>query len=239
MTCSVSSVSGSDEDATVTPDQRISGIGMTSQRARDRLIKRLEQQGIVDRRVLEIMRSTPRHLFIDEALAHRAYEDTALPIGHNQTISQPYIVALMTQAVLAGGKLKKVLEIGTGSGYQTAILAQLCEEVYSVERIKPLQDLARQRLRLLKLNNVQFKHSDGGFGWPEKGPFDAILCAAAPGIIPQELLDQMAVGAHMVIPVAGRDDVQDLVMVLRTDTGYQQQVLEKVRFVPFLRGPTS
>ena len=220
-------------------DMNLSGIGMTSQRARDRLIKRLEEQGIADRRVLEIMRSTPRHIFIDEALAHRAYEDTALPIGHNQTISQPYIVALMTQAILAGGRPKKVLEIGTGSGYQTSILAQLCETVFSVERIRPLQDLARQRIRLLKLNNVQFKHSDGGFGWPEKGPFDAILCAAAPGIIPQELLEQLAVGGRMVIPVAQRDDVQDLVLILRTEAGYQQQVLEKVRFVPFLRGSVS
>lgn len=221
----------------MTPD--ISGIGMTSQRTRDRLIKRLEEQGIADRRVLEIMRSTPRHLFVDEALAHRAYEDTALPIGHNQTISQPYIVALMTQAVLAGGKPKKVLEIGTGSGYQTAILAQMCEELYSVERIRPLQDQAKQRIRLLKINNVHFKHSDGGFGWPEKAPFDAILCAAAPGIIPQELLDQLAVGGRLVIPVATRDDVQDLVLVLRTETGFQQQVLEKVKFVPFLRGSIS
>lgn len=216
-----------------------SGIGMTSQRTRDRLVKRLEEQGITDRRVLEIIRSTPRHIFIDEALAHRAYEDTALPIGHNQTISQPYVVALMTQAVLAGGKPKKVLEIGTGSGYQTAVLAPLCEDLYSVERIRPLQDQAKQRLRALKINNVHFKHSDGGFGWPEKAPFDAILCAAAPGIIPQELLDQMAVGGRLVIPVAVRDDVQDLVLVLRTESGFQQQVLEKVRFVPFLRGSVS
>lgn len=220
-------------------DHRMSGIGMTSQRARDRLIKRLEEQGISDRRVLEIMRSTPRHLFIDEALAHRAYEDTALPIGHNQTISQPYVVALMTQVVLAGGKPKRVLEIGTGSGYQTSILAPLCEEVFTVERIRPLQDLARQRIRLLKLNNVHFKHSDGGFGWPEKAPFDAILCAAAPAIIPQELLDQMAVGGRMVLPVAVKDDVQDLMLVLRTEAGFQQQVIEKVRFVPFLRGSVT
>lgn len=223
----------------MTQDHRMSGIGMTSQRARDRLIKRLEEQGIADRRVLEIIRSTPRHLFIDEALAHRAYEDTALPIGHNQTISQPYVVALMTQVVLAGSKPKHVLEIGTGSGYQTSILAQMCDEVFSVERIRPLQDLARQRLRLLKLNNVHFKHSDGGFGWPEKAPFDAILCAAAPGIIPQELLDQLAVGGRMVIPVAVRDEEQELVLVLRTETGFQHQVIEKVRFVPFLRGSVS
>lgn len=220
-------------------DHRLSGIGMTSQRARDRLVKRLEEQGITDRRVLEVIRSTPRHLFIDEALAHRAYEDTALPIGHNQTISQPYVVALMTQIVLAGGKPKKVLEIGTGSGYQTSILSPLCEELYSVERIRPLQDLARQRLRLLKLTNIHFKHSDGGFGWPEKSPFDAILCAAAPSIIPQELMDQLAVGGRMIIPVAVRDDVQDLVLVLRTENGFQQQVVEKVRFVPFLRGSVS
>ena len=215
------------------------GIGMTSQRTRDRLVKRLEEKGISDRRVLEVIRSTPRHLFVDEALAHRAYEDTALPIGHNQTISQPYIVALMTQAVLAGGRPRRVLEIGTGSGYQTAVLSPLCEEVFSVERIRPLQDQARQRLRLLKMNNVQFKHSDGGYGWPEKAPFDAILSAAAPAIIPQELLDQLAVGGRLVTPVATRDDEQDLVLVLRTETGFQQQVLEKVRFVPFLRGPLS
>jgi protein-L-isoaspartate(D-aspartate) O-methyltransferase len=220
-------------------DHRLSGIGMTSQRARDRLARRLEEQGVTDRRVLEVIRSTPRHLFIDEALAHRAYEDTALPIGHNQTISQPYIVALMTQIVLAGTRPKKVLEIGTGSGYQTSILAPLCDEVYSVERIRPLQDLARQRIRLLKLNNVHFKHSDGGFGWPEKAPFDAILCAAAPSIIPQELMDQLAVGGRLIIPVAVRDDVQDLVLVLRTETGFQEQVVEKVRFVPFLRGSVS
>ncbi|MFP5383184.1 MAG: protein-L-isoaspartate(D-aspartate) O-methyltransferase [Gammaproteobacteria bacterium] len=220
-------------------DQQMNGIGMTSQRARDRLIKRLEEKGIADRRVLEIMRSTPRHLFVDEALSHRAYEDSALPIGHNQTISQPYIVALMTQAVLAGGRPKKVLEIGTGSGYQTAILAQLCDEVWSVERIRPLQELARQRLRLLKLHNVQLRHSDGGFGWPEQAPFEAILCAAAPGIIPQELLDQLAPGGRLVIPVATRDDRQELQLVIRTDSGYSKQVLEEVRFVPFLRGSLS
>lgn len=220
-------------------DQQMNGIGMTSQRARDRLIRRLEEKGIADRRVLEIMRSTPRHLFVDEALAHRAYEDTALPIGHNQTISQPYIVALMTQAVLAGGRPRKTLEIGTGSGYQTAILAQLCEEVWSVERIRPLHDQARQRLRLLKLGNVHLRHSDGGFGWPEQAPFEAILCAAAPGIVPQELLDQLAVGGRLVIPVATRDDRQELQLILRTETGFVRQVLEEVRFVPFLRGSLS
>lgn len=220
-------------------DQQMNGIGMTSQRARDRLIRRLEEKGIADRRVLEIMRSTPRHIFIDEALAHRSYEDTALPIGHNQTISQPYIVALMTQAVLAGGRPKKVLEIGTGSGYQTAILAQLCDEVWSVERIRPLQEQARQRLRLLKIHNVQLRHSDGGFGWPEQAPFEAILCAAAPGIVPQELLDQLAVGGRLVIPVATRDDRQELQLIIRTETGCTKQVLEEVRFVPFLRGSLS
>lgn len=215
--------------------QNISGIGMTGQRARDRLIKRLEEQGIADKRVLDVMRSMPRHLFIDEAIAHRAYEDTALPIGHNQTISQPYIVALMTQAVVAGCRPRKVLEIGTGSGYQTAILAQFADEVFTVERIRPLQEQARARLRLLKLNNVHYRHNDGGFGWPEKGPFEAILCAAAPGVIPEELLDQLAVGGRLVIPLGDRD-VQELTLVLRTENGYQQQVLERVRFVPFLRG---
>ncbi len=211
------------------------GIGMTSQRTRDRLIQRLADAGIADQRVLEVMRMLPRHLFIDEALSHRAYEDTALPIGYNQTISQPYIVARMTEALLNGGVPQRVLEIGTGSGYQTAVLACLVGTVYSVERIKPLQDKARGRMRELKLRNVHFKHSDGSFGWPEKGPFDAIICAAAPEQVPPELLAQLAIGGRMVIPVGGEE--QQLRLVERiSEESCQQQTLQGVRFVPMLAG---
>lgn len=211
------------------------GIGMTSQRTRDRLIQRLAEAGIRDQRVLEVMRTLPRHLFIDEALSHRAYEDTALPIGFNQTISQPYIVARMTEALLNGGEPRRVLEVGTGSGYQTAVLACLVGTVYSVERIKPLQDKARARLRELQLRNVHFKHADGTFGWPEKGPFDAIICAAAPEQVPAELLEQLAIGGRMLIPVGGQK--QQLRLIERTANGdCQQQTLEGVRFVPMLAG---
>ena len=170
----------------------VDGIGMTSRRTRERLIQRLVDQGITDMRVLDVIRSTPRHLFLDEAMAHRAYEDVALPIGFQQTLSQPYIVARMTELLLEGGPRRRVLEIGTGSGYQTAILAPLVEELYSVERIKPLQQKARQRMRQLKLRNVHMNHADGGMGWPERGPFDGILAAAAPEQIPEELLQQLA-----------------------------------------------
>ena len=160
----------------------LGGIGMTSQRTRERLIQRLKEQGVSNQRVLDVMRVTPRHLFLDEALSHRAYEDTALPIGYGQTLSQPYIVALMTELLLSLGPRRKVLEIGTGSGYQTAILAQLVDQVYGVERIKPLIDKARARLRLLGLRNLRLAHSDGGFGWSENAPYDGILSAAAPNI---------------------------------------------------------
>ena len=208
---------------------------MTSRRTRERLIGRLIEQGIDDPRVLDVMRELPRHLFIDEALAHRAYEDTALPIGFNQTISQPYIVAKMTEILLNGGTPERVLEIGTGSGYQTAVLACLVGRVFSVERIKPLQDKARSRMTQLQLRNVQFKHADGGFGWPEKGPFDAITCAAAPEQIPPELYEQLAVGGRMIIPVGGA--VQELRLVVRTsETEFDHQVLEGVKFVPMLSG---
>jgi len=181
----------------------LNGIGMTSQRTRERLIQRLVDQGIDNHQVLDVIRTTPRHLFLDEAMAHRAYEDVALPIGFQQTLSQPYIVARMTELLLEGGAPERVLEIGTGSGYQTAILAQLVDEVYSVERIKPLQQKARQRIRQLKLRNVQMNHADGGMGWAERGPFDGILAAAAPESIPQELLQQLAPGGRLVIPVGG------------------------------------
>jgi len=215
---------------------QIAGIGMTSQRTRDRLVQRLVEAGIRDQRVLEVMRMLPRHLFVDEALAHRAYEDTALPIGYNQTISQPYIVARMTEALLNGGEPQRVLEVGTGSGFQTAVLACLVGSVFSVERIKPLQDKARGRLRDLQLRNVHFKHADGSFGWPEKGPFDAIICAAAPEQVPPELLAQLAVGGRMLIPVGGQQEQQLRLVERISDESCQQQVLQGVRFVPLLAG---
>ncbi len=212
----------------------LSGIGMTSQRTRERLIQRLVDQGVSNMAVLDVIRTTPRHLFLDEAMAHRAYEDVSLPIGFQQTLSQPYIVARMTELLLAAGPRERVLEIGTGSGYQTAILAQLVGEVYSVERIKPLQQKARQRMRQLKLRNVQMNHADGGMGWPERGPFDGILSAAAPERIPEELLRQLAPGGRLVIPVGG--DTQHLQVVDRTSEGFATQIVEPVRFVPLRPG---
>ncbi len=218
---------------------KFEGVGMTSKRTRDRLIQRLVEKGISDQRVLDVMGSTPRHIFLDEALSHRAYEDTALPIGYGQTLSQPYIVARMTEILLgAGGELNRVLEIGTGSGYQTAVLAPLVGEVLSIERIKPLQDKARERMRLLGYRNVRFKHADGGLGWPEEGVFDAILSAAAPRSIPQSLLDQLAPNGVLVIPVG--DEPQTLTMVIREDDSdsFRTEKLEPVRFVPLLSGVT-
>ncbi|RLQ22773.1 protein-L-isoaspartate(D-aspartate) O-methyltransferase [Seongchinamella sediminis] len=212
----------------------LNGIGMTSQRTRERLIQRLVDQGISNQAVLDVIRITPRHLFLDEAMAHRAYEDVALPIGFQQTLSQPYIVARMTELLLQGGTPGRVLEIGTGSGYQTAILAQLVDEVYSVERIKPLQQKARQRMRQLKLRNVHMNHADGGMGWVERGPFDGILAAAAPERIPQGLLEQLAPGGRLVIPVGG--DTQYLHVVDRTHEGFETTVVEAVNFVPLRPG---
>jgi protein-L-isoaspartate(D-aspartate) O-methyltransferase len=207
---------------------------MTSQRTRARLVQRLSEQGISNTAVLDVMRNTPRHLFLDEAMAHRAYEDVALPIGYQQTLSQPYIVARMTELLLAQGPRRRVLEIGTGSGYQTAVLAQLVDEVFSVERIKPLQLKARQRLRQLKLRNVQMNHADGTMGWPERGPFDGILAAAAPQRIPQELLQQLDIGGRLVIPVG--TDEQQLQVVSRTREGFQTDIVESVYFVPLRPG---
>lgn len=214
------------------------GVGMTSLRTRERLIQRLRDQGVTNMKVLDVMLNTPRHIFLDEALSHRAYEDTALPIGHGQTISQPYIVARMTEILIGatGNKLTKVLEVGTGSGYQTSILAQLVSQVYSVERIKPLQDKARERFRQIGLRNIQLRHADGGFGWPEAGPYDGILSTAAPQAIPDELLKQLAPSGVLVIPIGGKE--QHLHLVLRDgDTeNFITQVLEPVKFVPFLSG---
>ncbi|WP_225307434.1 protein-L-isoaspartate(D-aspartate) O-methyltransferase [Nitrincola iocasae] len=216
-------------------DLDLQGIGMTSRRTRERLIARLREKGIANMRVLDTILATPRHLFLDEALSHRAYEDTSLPIGFNQTISQPYTVARMTEALLAGGPLQSVLEVGTGSGYQTAVLAQLVDQLYSVERIRPLQEKARSRLQRLKLYNVMLRHSDGGMGWPEKGPFDGILVTAAPAEVPPELLEQLAPGGRLVIPVGG--DLQQLKLVIRhDDDNYTTEVLEGVKFVPLLSG---
>jgi len=218
----------------MTPRPDIRGSGMTSQRTRDRLVQSLAERGITDTAVLEAMRVTPRHLFVDEAMATRAYEDKALPIGFQQTISQPYIVALMTQAVIGEHPNGRVLEIGTGCGYQTAILARLVDEVYSIERIKPLLAQTRVRLRNLKLRNVQLKHGDGFEGWPSKGPFDAIICTAAPADIPDTFLEQLAPGGRLVIPVGV--DVQDLRVISNTPTGFATDTLEAVRFVPLLHG---
>lgn len=216
--------------------QSLQGIGMTSRRTRERMINRLKEQGITSNKVLDVMRNTPRHIFMDEALASRAYEDTALPIGYNQTISQPYIVARMTELLLeSSGRLTKVLEIGTGCGYQTAVLAQLVDHVHSVERILPLQRKAKAHLWDLKLKNVSFLHSDGGWGWPDYAPFDGILVAAAPPEIPEMLLQQMAVGGVMIIPI-GHGGSQELQRVIRTETGYEIEKLEPVVFVPFLSG---
>jgi protein-L-isoaspartate(D-aspartate) O-methyltransferase len=213
----------------------LEGIGMTSQRTRDRLIQRLQEQGVTDHAVLEVIRSTPRHIFLDEALAHRAYEDTALPIGFQQTLSQPYIVARMTELLLADGPRKKVLEVGTGSGYQTVVLAQLCDRIYTVERIKALQDKARDRFRLLGLRNVQCKVADGGFGWPEQGFYDGIISTAAPTRVPEELVAQLAEGGRLVIPV-GDGHKQVLKLIVRTADGIESRDVETVKFVPLQSG---
>ncbi len=214
------------------------GIGMTSQRTRERLIQRLYEEGLSNAHVLEAIRRTPRHLFVDEALAHRAYEDTALPIGNNQTISQPYMVARMSELLLAAGPLDKVLEIGTGSGYQTAILAQLVERVFSVERIQNLQDKAKERLVQLNLRNVVFRWGDGWEGWNALGPYNGIIVTAAAANVPQALLDQLAPGGRLVIPV-GAGDVQELMLIVREEDGFSRHVLDAVRFVPLLNGPLA
>ncbi len=217
-------------------DQRRRGIGMTSQRTRERLIQRLRDvRGIKDETVLEAMRITPRHLFVDEALASRAYDDTALPIGQGQTISQPYVVARMTEALLADGVPDKVLEIGAGSGYQAAILAQLVPEVYTVERIGVLARQARQRFRDLGLRNVRLRLGDGYEGWADHGPFQAILLTAAPAQLPEQLTRQLAEGGRLVAPIGGREGQQLLLCRLRNGV-LEQEMLDYVSFVPMLGG---
>ncbi|MCV6620783.1 protein-L-isoaspartate(D-aspartate) O-methyltransferase [uncultured Pseudoteredinibacter sp.] len=213
---------------------------MTSQRTRERLVQRLMDQGISNWEVLDVMRNTPRHIFLDEALSHRAYEDTALPIGFGQTLSQPYIVARMTEVLLgAAGSLDKVLEVGTGSGFQTSVLAQLVKQVYSVERIEPLQAKAKQRLWDLGIRNVRFKHTDGGFGWPEVGPFNAILSAAAPQVMPKDLLAQLAPNGVLVIPIGGEEQELHLVMRDGDSDNFITQILEPVKFVPLKSGTVN
>ncbi len=213
----------------------LEGIGMTSRRTRERMVKRLEEQGIKNTDLLRVMRDTPRHIFVDEALASRAYEDTALPIGYNQTISQPYIVAKMTELLLEKSGLTKVLEIGTGCGYQTAVLAQLVQNVYTVERILPLQKKAQNYLANLALENIYHQHNDGGLGWADYAPFDGILVSAAADTVPGMLLQQLAIGGVMLIPIVN-DCGQVLQRITRLTTGYQVEDLEPVSFVPFLSG---
>ncbi len=207
---------------------------MTSQRTRERLIQRLMDQGISQFEVLEAIRSVPRHLFVDEALAHRSYEDTALPIGYGQTLSQPYMVARMSQLALAIGRPKKVLELGSGSGYQTAILANLVDEICAIERIKPLVDRAKKQLRALRIRNVRMRHGDGLEGWPGEAPFDLILGAAAPEQMPMALLDQLAPGGRLILPVGGRR--QQLMMVTASPEGFVEEIVEEVNFVPMIQG---
>ncbi len=211
------------------------GVGMTSQRTRDRMVGRLADQGITNIQLLDVMRNTPRHLFIEEALAHRAYEDAALPIGKNQTISQPYVVALMTQLLLANGPIDSVLEVGTGCGYQTAILAQLVKRVCTVERILSLQESAEQRLRDLEFRNIEYAHGDGYQGWRARAPFDAIIITAAPRAIPEMLIDQLASEGKMVLPVGDEKD-QNLQVLTRTEGGYEVEPLMPIRFVPLQPG---
>lgn len=211
------------------------GIGMTSQRTRDRLIATLREMGIESGAVLDVMRSIPRHLFVDEALATRAYENVPLPIGYNQTISQPYIVAKMTETLVNGRQLNNVLEIGAGCGYQSAVLAQFAQQVYSVERINGLLTQARERFRRLGYHNIRARHADGNGGWPEQAPFDGIIVAAAPLGIPEALLDQLAMAGRLIIPV-GAPDEQKLLLVTRAEDGFKYEHIAAVSFVPMLGG---
>jgi protein-L-isoaspartate(D-aspartate) O-methyltransferase len=216
-------------------DVRLAGIGMTSARTRDRLVQRLREQGISNAAVLERVRNVPRHIFVDEALGSRAYEDTALPIGFGQTISQPYIVARMTEALLEAGEVSNVLEVGTGCGYQTAVLAPLVAHVNTIERIEPLSARARQRLKELGIRNVRFRHGDGSLGWKAHAPFDGILVAAAPLTVPEALLKQLKVGGRLLVPI-GQEGKQELVRFTRREQRIERESLGAVAFVPLLGG---
>ena len=216
-------------------DLRFSGIGMTSARTRDRLVQRLREQGIANLSVLERIRNVPRHIFVDEALGSRAYEDTALPIGYGQTISQPYIVARMTEAPLQGGAAENVLEVGTGCGYQTAVLAPLVGRLYTIERIEPLLARARERLKELGIRNVRFRHGDGTLGWSAHAPYDGILVAAAPLTVPESLIGQLRVGGRLIVPI-GPEGEQELVRFTRGEPRVERESLGPVAFVPLLGG---
>jgi len=221
----------------VTTDPRFAGIGMTSARTRDRLVQRLRDQGIKNLEVLDRIRNVPRHIFVDEALSSRAYEDTALPIGFGQTISQPYIVARMSEALLEGGPLFNVLEIGTGCGYQTAVLSGLVGRIFTIERIEPLLKRAKERLKELGVKNVRFRHADGNRGWAAHAPYDGILVAAAPLRIPDALLEQLAIGGRLIMPV-GPEGQQELVRLVKREQKIDRQSLGPVAFVPLLGGVT-
>ncbi len=211
-----------------------SGIGMTSLRTRERMLTRLREQGIQDEMVLAVMGEIPRHIFVDEALSIRAYEDVSLPIGYSQTISQPYTVARMTEVLRNGSQLNKVLEIGTGCGYQTAVLSRIAKEVLSLERIRPLVMKARANLRKLKCSNVKLDHADGSDGLSDYAPFDGIIVTAAAGHVPQDLLDQLTIGGRLVIPIG--TNTQTLVLFERTKNDFNRTDLETVKFVPLLNG---
>lgn len=214
---------------------RVTGIGMTSQRTRERLVTRLSEAGIDDVRVLNSIRRVPRHLFVEEALASRAYDDTALPIGYGQTISQPFVVARMTQVLLEGQELNKVLEVGTGSAYQAAVLANLVRHVFSIERLRVLHSRARRLMRELRLNNVRLRLGDGYEGWPGEAPFDGIILTAAPVTVPPTLTDQLALGGRLVAPV-GSGGNQSLIVCERTDQGLICRDISRVSFVPMKHG---
>jgi protein-L-isoaspartate(D-aspartate) O-methyltransferase len=219
------------------PGRNLAGIGMTSQRTRARMVERLREQGIRDARVLEAMAAVPRHLFVEEALASRAYEDSALPIGFGQTISQPYVVARMIEILIQKKELGKVLEVGTGCGYQAAVLASLAAEVYSIERIRELLERARANLRELRLKNLRLAHGDGTGGLDKAAPFDSIIVAAAAIEMPQALLRQLARGGRMILPLRnGAADAQRLVLIERSARGYTETALDPVRFVPLRAG---
>lgn len=218
-------------------DVRLAGIGMTSARTRDRLVQRLRDQGITNLAVLDRIRNVPRHIFVDEALGTRAYEDTALPIGFGQTISQPYIVARMTEALLEAGPLTSVLEVGTGCGYQTAVLAPLVDRIYTIERVEPLVTRAKERIKELGIRNVRFRHGDGTLGWKAHAPFDGILVAAAPLVVPEELIKQLKVGGRLLVPV-GPEGQQELIRFTRKEQRVERQSLGAVAFVPLLGGVT-
>ena len=215
---------------------RAPGIGMTSQRTRDRMVQRLRERGIADERVLSAMAAVPRHVFVEEALASRAYEDSALPIGFGQTISQPYVVAKMIEILLRDNKPGKVLEVGTGCGYQAAVLAHVFEEVYSVERIKALLERARGNLIGLRLANLRLAYADGGEGLPAAAPFDAIVAAAAARQVPEALRNQLATGGRMILPLHGANGAQRLVLIERSARAFRESELDAVHFVPFEAG---